>query len=323
MYEGDARGTVSRVDQWLFLVCVSNHQWFMSHGATNKAADSVIEIGSDGRDCFQILYYYEKPKRDEKRYQHPSTVTPGIYPEAVWPDAFAWLAYASGDYFAALKESSLPAPWAIAVADPSSLIYEFKGVFFDDSYRLPKALTWIVSEELVRKVQPGDPVRNYADFMLKGLSTFPPGSTGGVFRVVAWTNFQGQSLPLEFELVRYRVPGPGVYERYYGAARRISIPTHRAGPPEIKGAAGVSDYRWQDPELGIGVIGYAITNQAWPGRDDTNLQAIFELKRKHSSVKPPPQTGIRKAITRVALVLLTIPLVWMLLSKRGFFQRRS
>jgi hypothetical protein len=195
--------------------------------------------------------------------------------------------------------------------DPSSLIYSYEGNFIEGNYRMPKTLIWTVSGEHIQKIEAA------------GLKNFQVGTIGGDFHVTSWTNIDGQSLPLEFELVRSAVPGPGVLERYNGVVKRIATMARQAGPPEIRSPVGVADYRWQDPNVGLYWLNYPITNGIWRGSQDTYLETMFQKRRGNMPLKPPLLTSRKYIVVVVVFVtFLVVPPVWILLSRRGFSKRR-
>ena len=317
VYRGDEKGSVLFTDSADFFLCVSNRQWFLK--TEEEGGRYHFECGSDGLDSYYIVYdESQEPSRGSSEVVRPAVVTEGIYPEFAHPlAAVLWLAFASADYFTSLRTQTMPAPWASPMDDPSSLLYTYNADFIDEQQRLPKNMSWVVSKDRIEKMKvPRHPGRNYSDEMIASLSSYSHGTTGGVFRVLITTNFQGFYLPMVFELVRNFVPGPGVFERYSGTTKRILMPSQPVGPPNIRGKIGVSDYRWQDSNTRLLYLNYVVTNQMWKEKGDPEHQNLFSQRRASLSMKPTVLPFKRQVILALVLLLLVIPFSWMLLSKK-------
>jgi hypothetical protein len=315
VYNRKQDGSLQSSELTDFQVCVSNNQWsvttFEEHGNYRFVS------GCDGMDCFYIvLDADQQPLSGSTDVVRPAVVTPGIYPEYIYPQAaVAWLAFASEDFFSAAALPLLPAPWASPMDDPSSLIYDFSAAYLSDTFLVPSRISWFVSEKKKRDLLNGDPIRNYAPEILAALKFYDAGITGGVFRVTSTTNVFGLTLPLEFELVRNFVPGTGVVERYVGRVAKFESHACGVGKPAIKEKLGVSDYRWNHPKLGLLWLNYPVTNGLWPDRNNPSLQAMFNERRAGYPAAPIVTKGKRALVLWVLVLLMAFPLAWLLLTR--------
>ena len=282
-----------------FLVCVSNGQWFIS---LQYGPDHWQEIGCDGKDVYRIHYFPEP-------HGAPAAVTPGVTPQNVMHECgLLWFAFCSGKYFLTNDGRDLAVPWEMTAWDPFAHVYELKGSFTNEEYRLPVFVWFEVVER--RLEQAAQHPQLWPPKVLKEdvarLAQLKPGTTGAVYRAWDWRRVGEVQVPSRFELeiMYHRWRGDerqpplgdnGVFLRYTGHITNVAAAVGHVGPPPILGKLVVTDWRLQDREVGLEYVSYPITNRVWLATNDPTVWTRFE--RRRFELMSLRETGIRGRTT--------------------------
>ncbi|GIX50265.1 MAG: hypothetical protein KatS3mg132_459 [Limisphaera sp.] len=182
-----------------FLVGVSNDWWYMRvHFSSNEWH----EYGCDGQDTFVISHF------PQVRGAEMAGVSAGVVPQHMDMEVgVLWLALCSGGFFSKGENHELAAPWAEPTMDPFAHVYELKGNFTNEEYRLPAFVWFEVAER--RLQQAAQHPQLWPPKVLKEdvarLARLMPGSTGAVYRAWDWRPVSGIMVPSRFELeIMYR-----------------------------------------------------------------------------------------------------------------------
>lgn len=313
-----------------FLVCVSNGQWFIS---LQYGPDHWQEIGCDGKDVYRIHYFPEP-------HGAPAAVTPGVTPQNVMHECgLLWFAFCSGKYFLTNDGRDLAVPWEMTAWDPFAHVYELKGSFTNEEYRLP-VFVWfeVVERRLQQAAQHPQlwPPKVLREDVAR-LAQLKPGTTGAVYRAWDWRRVGEVQVPSRFELeiMYHRWRGDerqpllgdnGVFLRYTGHITNVAAAVGHVGPPPILGKLVVTDWRLQDREVGLEYVQYRVTNGVWPATNDPAVWAAFEQRRRTLDGYPGlrEQGGERSAVAwRMvifgAIMLTSVAVGWWML--RGRWKR--
>ncbi|MGA4644947.1 hypothetical protein [Limisphaera sp. 4302-co] len=283
-----------------FLVCISNDWWYIR---VQYGSNQWYEYGCDGRDTFAITYF------PHVRGADIAGVSAGVTPQHMEMEAgVLWFALCSGKYFAREDRRDLAAPWGLPTMDPFAHVYELKGSFTNEEYRLP-AFVWfeVVERRLQQAAQHPQlwPPKVLKEDVAR-LAQLKPGTTGAVYRAWDWRRVGEVQVPSRFELeiMYHRWRGDerqpplgdnGVFLRYTGHITNVAAAVGHVGPPPVLGKLVVTDWRLQDREVGLEYVSYPITNRVWLTTNDPTVWTRFE--RRRFELMSLRETGIRGRTT--------------------------
>jgi hypothetical protein len=246
-----------------------------------------------------------------------------------------WFAFCSGSLFAERKAGDLiPAPWGAPRVFAIDSIFEPEVAVFDGVPHLPKECQFRVSDLLKTKIL----ATNWADLADKDemrlqFKPYHEGFLGGVYRVIATTNFAGFEIPLEFDCKRF-IPADKsalfkpsgnsnswLGQEIKGTVESISMRYLDSTQPPIPAGKqiDVSDMRLRDLQARVNGFGYAITNGIWPVEVAQGVARKFE-DRRHVPILPTstlPNVPVRRRAVWVVILLLTVaPVVFLFLFRK-------
>jgi hypothetical protein len=290
--------------------------------------------GSDGEKTCFIRKWSAKSLKDARIPGGipQATIVNGVYPGVSdIEDRIVWLAFASSSFF--LKQTNpLPCLWRGGNgADlPSDYGVKIKDIDFLDSLgRLPAKVEFTFSTNQMLSVtnfqflsyQEQTPAR-FQQTMMENFKN--EGRLMAEYNVLRVTNFNGATIPLEFE---FGIIAPGAatpWRTYRGSITNITDQTANSFLPEVEEPLQTVDYRFSDKQSQIDNLRYKIDSRTWPNTNDAALQAAFnqEKLRLPASFVRKNTTYNPKAIFIARLVLLALLLsvpgivIWALKRKQ-------
>src|SRR6185369_8709678 len=188
-----------------YSVAVSGRQWLIEY----KEGDSLGACGCDGESIYS---YIDDPNvktlngesivftNGVRTIPMAASIEGGSVP--LHANTFVkliWLAFASADYMTRNPEWQPIPPWVNPMVQPEAFIYGTKLEFLSNSNSLPRRITWVAKNKLIKiastntllGVEP-DPVR---ERNILTLNRFYDGFLGGDFYVIKQTHYAATPLP--------------------------------------------------------------------------------------------------------------------------------
>lgn len=221
------------------------------------------------------------------------SITPGIHPLSDTGANLPWLSYCSGSYIRNPNQL-MPLIAAIVRHDPTSFAFEHQEEVFSDDLGLPKKLSLLRSEKLlktspfdVRLRRNTDEVRSARFSGDSGLK-FIDGMLAAQYTVIASTNIAGRVIPTVFTYEQFDVTKDTLVTWLFatGIASNIHLthePQSIISPTQSYTAV---DYRFRSQDKILDAIVYPITNGVVPSVSDPRLQSIFKDAEMTSVVDP-------------------------------------
>lgn len=328
--EFKADGTPYHSFTYPFQISVEDEKWIMQ---VQFGEDAYELSGSDGLKTCTVKCFSEAQflkgfgLTNVANAKYPATVNGTSYPfTACSAGRVVWLAFASATFLAATNSPELPALWAQSLLDPvANAIKISKVELTDGALKLPSHIEFVLSPQkliadpthapyLSRTILPSAVKR--AMEPIKPLEN----KLVGLYRVLTTTNFEGQVLPLEFEL---NVLNPGdpsqKLQAYHGTARNITSTNLSTSLPDVsdlKRKCWVEDYRFSDRPRRIDMISYAMADGFWPEANDPMLVAIFQ--RQQQGIRPVNEGSRRLVLALFILFVaaITFPVALLIINRR-------
>ncbi len=217
-----------------FKVAVKGNTWLVTTIDTVTNGQTLYQ-GCNGVDVYWMV---DGPMLDSNTHRAKKVdANSGIVTEGIYPlngmglcQNLPWLAYCSSKYFAEQLPSgtgSMPAPWKLGLLDRDAGIYSARIDLLPGSFGLPLHIEYqpdtnLVQQALTNIGNEKEIAASARDDLVLKLSTYfsrihEPES---IFSVLQTTNFEGKTLPLEFQFKTFWFLGAKSKDR--------SIPMRRA-----------------------------------------------------------------------------------------------
>lgn len=211
------------------------------------------------------------------------SIIPGLHPLSDTGGNLPWLAYCSGRYIQS-PDQLIPLVAAIVRHDPSSFAFEHQEEVFSDGYGLPKKLSLICSEKLLKKspfdvriLRTDDQVQSAKASGDWGVRIID-GMLAARYTVISATNIAGITVPTSFTYEQFQLGTNALvpWLRATGTAHDLRL----SQEPKLIVSPGqpytAVDYRFRSKERILDAIQYPITNGIVPAISDTKLQSLFK-----------------------------------------------
>lgn len=322
-----ASGELRATQSTRFIVAVDGDQWAIRHG---------YEVTTcDGTNVYAVLLVPDEPKV-------PATIVPGWYPlQQSYQTTIPWLAFCSARFLEDKdRVVSMPAPWGLAMMDVSTHAYTASVSCFADPPGLPRAARFVTTPKSLARaarsnalrvegVSAGELERRRLD-LEKRLGR---NQLGGEYMVRGTTNYNGLTIPTDFELRHFAVrpvasksrsrPPDNASSRgqtgsshtylaalYLGHISRVCKPTTTDYLPHMTNYCDVVDHRFSDRRRHIDYIGYTITNGVWLPTNNAWLCDLFKAKQERKPVVEGIWPRHLVALAILAMVIALPPVVF-------------
>ncbi len=253
------------------------------------------------------------------------SIIPGIHPLSDTGANLPWLAYCSGSY---LRLTNQPIPLIAAVVrhEPWSLAFQHQEEVFSDDMGLPKKLSLLCSEKLLKKspfdirMLRGDERVRTARLRGDASVRLIEGMLAARYTVISSTNIAGWTIPTVFTYEQF-ILGTNALVPFLvatGTATDIQLarePQSIISPTQFYTAV---DFRFRSRKKVLDDIDYPISNGVLPAMSDRRLESLF--KRAEIRAVLDPTTRRRYGVYWLFLVFLAGPVmfsVWWLRKTKG------
>ncbi len=233
----------------------------------------------DGTNTYGMLHSPDS-KNSVAGLPDSGSIWPENYPVAAFCSTrVVWLALASGDFISQATNDFMPVPWLGGFTD-AARCYRYTATMNKSNQFFPLYVVFIGSTNWSAK-NAGLTGSGRRD-MIKS-SPVVEGFVGGEYHVLEETNFNGELIPLEFEVTRYRPKTNDVLESFQGIVTNVSRGDQKEDfTLAIARKASVIDYRFADSgRPGMSVSYNLEKTNIWPTTNDPYLLKQAEFEKVH------------------------------------------
>ena len=210
-----------------------------------------------------------------------------------------WLAFASSSIFATNSSPFIPELWGAPLTDPIANAIETSRVeFIEGSPRLPSRLEFLFSSRKLLRNPRSSPYLSTSipESTIKSQMAKVKAVEGhriGLYTVSATTNFEGETLPLSFQLDVFARDPAKKRQMYLGTVRSIAGTNSLEFLAErLPRGLSVQDLRFRDQSRGIDMIRYPMTSGFWL---ETSEPALLKLMQEQQAAIIPTSKGTTRA----------------------------
>ena len=304
--QGFRKGTGASFSQseapFSLVLAPADSRWFLR---TDRRTDVWTETSFDGTNLY---YLVRSPGEDLRtgRSQDLDNATivllpsrTGVPESAGSGERFLWLGLASGSYWGGSeqgRQERMTVPWAATKGImPEIDCFDYRADCFPDELHSPRTVKFLFSEDRWKREYPRE-----------GYSPFTNNTLVGLYQVLATTNYDNLTVPVEFSL---KTVGDlqGKWASTEWQARVTNIATlasanFQVDPSSYHGGVTVHDNRFHTQKESDLIVSYNITNQLYPATNASWLQEVVQ-KKKQALVKE------RKLAARRRLMELPLRIV--------------
>lgn len=241
----------------------------------------------------------------------------GVVPEGSYPGRIPWLAFASSTF---LKTNlDFPAPWADTL-EPSAHIHEVRRKDSTNYSDVTETIEWVVSNKKLQGLSTNSWLDYYPELYKKSVSTWRPNEMSGFlsasYVVVAFTNIADTTLPLQFELRKFRsslapagITNFEIASLFIGKVRKVRVLPPSSLLPQLptNEAIYILDHRFQDRQAGLLAIHYTITNRPWPiDVSDPNLQQTLIIQAREKIRQDRLRRIFGPQVNRITMAVIVL-----------------
>lgn len=304
-------------EKYFFSIEVNGNQWLLRLTDVDvqggkKEGPETVELGTDGTDFYTLssfpTHIIEK-NQTINNYKEFGQAFSGTLPiVANTGERILWIALASGDYFAHLRESSMPCILDLEMA--TNNLSPIKWSPLSSFLQLPNSLdlTTPTNESSI------------------GSSPFyKPGYVAFSYSVVSVTNIESITLPLVANADFFGLNETAIPPTRFAANRWVVTVTNILARsfrtsyiPAFSGGANIIDKRFKNVVTGNPQLVVSQKKGAWLDRKDTDLQSKIEIlgATPHSSELPRKSSASTKLFTLGFLALSIGGLIFVLVKNK-------
>ena len=289
-----------------FDVIVCNGRWRIT---TTFGPDWYESYVYDGTNTYGMLHSPDS-KNSVAGLPDSGSIWPEDYPVAAFCSTrVVWLALASGDFISQATNDFMPAPWLGGFTD-AARCYRYTAIMNKSNQFFPLYVEFIGSTNWSAK-NAGITGSGQRDMMKS--SPVVEGFVGGEYHMLKETNFNGELIPLEFEVKRYRPKTNDVLESFQGIVTNVSRGDQKEDYSlAIARKTSVIDYRFVDSRRpGMSVRFNLEKTNIWPTNNDPYLLKQAEFEKGHYD-KVMKKTSINQTSKKQFKILRYIILIGML-----------
>lgn len=312
------------VEEYLFSVEVNGNQWLLRLTDVDvqggkKEGPETVELGTDGTDFYTLSSFPARiieKNQTINNYKEFGQAFSGTLPiVANTGERILWIALASGDYFAHLRESSMPCILDLEMA--TNNLSPIKWSPLSSFLQLPNTL---------------DLTTPTNESSMGSSPLYKPGYVAFSYSVVSVTNIGNITLPLVANADFFGLdessnpPTRIVANRWVVTVTNILASSARASYiPAFSGGANIIDKRFKNVVIGNPQLVVSQKKATWLDRKDPKLQEQIETKSASSRTvlsgrKPKPFT---KIFVLAFLAISTGGLVFMLVKNKKAKKKKN